>query len=229
MKRAFRPGRYANVTSTLALVVALGGTGAYAANTIRSSDIVNGQVKSADIGSKQVKNADLAISAVTSGTVRDGALLAKDFKAGELPKGANGTNGTNGAPGAPGVKGDKGDKGDTGTVDTSAFHTKVASDARYLRGTITVTVTDSVPAGTFSADRADCPAGHQAVGGGVDVNNVLTMQVTSSGPIIDGARTLALAPAPGQHPAATGWQASAVNNTAAAAPMVVSVICSPIG
>lgn len=115
MKRAFGRGRYANVTSTVALVVALGGT-AYAANTVRSSDIVNGQVKSADIGNKQVKNADLATNAVTSTKVRDGALLAKDFRAGELPAGPRGATGATGAPGAPGAPGGKGDKGDPGTA-----------------------------------------------------------------------------------------------------------------
>ena len=49
MKGIFTGSRYANVTATMALIVALGGT-AYAANTIRSGDIANGQVKSADIG-----------------------------------------------------------------------------------------------------------------------------------------------------------------------------------
>ncbi|MGI8595226.1 MAG: hypothetical protein ACR2ML_12845 [Solirubrobacteraceae bacterium] len=36
------------MTATLALFVALGGT-AYAANTVRSKDIVDGQVKKADL------------------------------------------------------------------------------------------------------------------------------------------------------------------------------------
>jgi len=44
MKPIFSGNRYANITSTLALVVALGGTGAYAANSIGSRDIRNGQV-----------------------------------------------------------------------------------------------------------------------------------------------------------------------------------------
>lgn len=75
MKRVLTRGSYANVASTLALVVALSGTAAYAANTIRSIDIVNGQVKGIDIG----KNA------VSSRKVKDGSLLPKDFKAGTLP------------------------------------------------------------------------------------------------------------------------------------------------
>ena len=45
------PGRptYANITSTLALVVALGTGGAYAAGKVTSKDIVDGQVKAADL------------------------------------------------------------------------------------------------------------------------------------------------------------------------------------
>jgi hypothetical protein len=57
MRRIFGHGRYATVTSTLALVVALSST-AYAANTVRSSDIVDGAVKSVDIGSGAVTMAD---------------------------------------------------------------------------------------------------------------------------------------------------------------------------
>jgi hypothetical protein len=95
MKRLFGGTRYANVTSTLALVVALGGTSAYAINTIGSRDIRNGQVK----------NADLGRSAVTSTKVKDGSLLAKDFKKGEAPKGATGDKGDAGAPGAQGATG----------------------------------------------------------------------------------------------------------------------------
>ncbi len=98
MKRVFGRGRYADVTSTMALVVALGGT-AYAANTVRSRDIVNGQVK----------RVDLANSAVTSGKVKDGSLLAGDFKSGQLPAGARGAAGAKGDAGAAGAKGDKGD------------------------------------------------------------------------------------------------------------------------
>jgi hypothetical protein len=115
----FKGTRYANVTSTMALVVALGGTGAYAANTIRSSDIVNGQVKRADI----------ANNAVTSGKVSNNSLRLTDFRASDRaslrgavgPAGAPGANGANGANGTPGAKGDKGDPG------TSVFASTIPS------------------------------------------------------------------------------------------------------
>jgi hypothetical protein len=59
MKPHFGTGRYANVTSTIALVVALGGTSYAAIKLPRNS--------------------------VTSQTVKDKSLLSKDFKPGQLP------------------------------------------------------------------------------------------------------------------------------------------------
>jgi len=105
MKRVFGRGRYANVTATVALVVALGGT-SYAAITLPANSVGSRQLKS-----RAVTNSDIRGNAVTSSKVRNGALLARDFRAGQLPAGAKG------ATGAQGPKGDKGDKGDTGPSD----------------------------------------------------------------------------------------------------------------
>ena len=138
MKRIFGGRRYANVTSTLALVVALGGTGAYAANTIRSSDIVNGQVKRVDI----------ANNAVTSGKVKDGSLLKKDFKASERAS-LVGPRGATGATGATGAKGDKGDTGAAGATGAGpGFFAQ--SGLVSLPASATTTVQSlSLPAGRF--------------------------------------------------------------------------------
>jgi hypothetical protein len=88
---------YANVMATIAVFVALGGSG-YAAiklpkNSVQSKQIKNGQVKGADI----------AANAVTSAKVKNGALLAADFKAGQLPAGAKGDTGAQGPQGPSGV------------------------------------------------------------------------------------------------------------------------------
>ena len=88
MKRIFRQGRYANVTSTMALVLALGGT-SYAA----------------------VK---LPANSVTSKTVKDKTLLKKDFKPGQIPAGKTGAAGPAGAQGPAGAAGAQGPKGDPG-------------------------------------------------------------------------------------------------------------------
>jgi len=82
----------------MALFIALGG-GAYALSIPRNS-----------VGPKQLrKNAvtgpKIKRGVVTSSKVKDHGLLAKDFKAGELPAGPPGANGERGAEGAPGVSG----------------------------------------------------------------------------------------------------------------------------
>jgi hypothetical protein len=76
---------FANTMSLIALFVALGGTGYAAVNLPKNS-----------VGSRQLKP-----NAVTSSKVKNGALLAADFKAGDKgDRGNNGTDGTNGAPGS---------------------------------------------------------------------------------------------------------------------------------
>src|SRR5258706_6700210 len=68
MRRLRKRLTYANVMSSIAVFVVLGG-GAYAATTLPKNSV----------GSKQIK-----ASAVTSSKVKDGALLLKDFKPGQL-------------------------------------------------------------------------------------------------------------------------------------------------
>lgn len=111
-----------------------------------------------------------------------------------------------------------------GTVNHLWEHLKPKADARYLQNTKTVVVSDTVNDGTFDTAIANCPVGWQAVGGGVDPNNVLTMHVTSSNPVIQGTRTL-LTP-DGENGQATGWMGAVVNESGAAATYKVSVICS---
>jgi len=104
MRAIFAGTRYANVTSTLALIVALGGTGAYAASKITS----------ADIGRGQVKNANLANGAVTSAKVANGSLLARDFAQGQLRAGPSGATGAQGPAGPAGPAGSAGSAGSAG-------------------------------------------------------------------------------------------------------------------
>lgn len=92
---------YANVTATLALFVALSG-GAYAALTLPPNSV----------GRRQLKP-----DAVNSAKVEDRSLRARDFRAGQLPAGAQGPEGPQGPTGD---KGDKGDKGDTGAQGPGA-------------------------------------------------------------------------------------------------------------
>jgi hypothetical protein len=93
---------------------------------------------------KKIKGTQIASNAITSAKVKDGTLLAKDFKKGQLPKGdagaagargPAGANGAAGAAGAPGLKGDKGDKGDQG-VPGPTVTASVQSNQGQTQGAI---------------------------------------------------------------------------------------------
>ncbi|MEA2484134.1 MAG: hypothetical protein QOC55_2081 [Thermoleophilaceae bacterium] len=202
------------VVALVALFVAMGGTG-YAALTVTGKNVKDSSLTGKDIKDGSVATAD----------VKDGGLLAKDFKAGQLPAGGTGP------AGPQGDKGDKGDKGDTGTVDTSNFYTKAGSDGRYLRGTITVvkTISATVAADSYAYTNVDCPAGYQATGGGVDVNQIYSAKVSSSNPTFAGNRTYTVAD--GQHGPADGWFGAVTTQgtTTSASSAKVAVICAPIG
>ncbi|HYF74383.1 MAG TPA: hypothetical protein VD864_16260 [Nocardioides sp.] len=189
----------AMLVALLALMIAMSGT-SYAAvtlakNSVRSPHIVNGQVKAAD----------LASSSVTTAKVQDGSLVAGDFAPGELPAGAEGPAGP---PGVAGPAGPAGPQGIPGPVDT-----------------VTV-VAGSAPVGVngFGGATANCPAGMEAIGGGADAANVLTMVVTSSFPLVNNTSPILL-PA-GQHPAATGWRVFMRNNGTSPASFAVMVVCA---
>jgi hypothetical protein len=81
LARVRRGFTFANVCSFLALTIALGTGTAYAANTVFSEDIVNGEVKNVDIHSQAVGTGKLADGAVTSVKVEDEALTALDLGA----------------------------------------------------------------------------------------------------------------------------------------------------
>ena len=87
MTRVFGRGRFANVTSVLALVLAMGGT-SYAAYTLPHNSVGTSQIRYL-----AVKNPDLGTGAVTTTKVKDYSLLAKDFVPGQLPVGPQGPAG----------------------------------------------------------------------------------------------------------------------------------------
>ena len=125
---------YANVIATLALFCALGG-GAYAAIKLPANSV----------GTRQIRN-----NAVTSIKVKDASLLSRDFKAGQLPAGAQGPKGDKGDTGQTGPQGDTGQtgpKGDTGGKgDTGA--TGPSGTAGAVSATVAGQVTTSSTAYT---------------------------------------------------------------------------------
>src|SRR3954447_25716525 len=67
---------FSNVCSLLALVIALGTGSALAANTIFSTDIVDGQVQNVDLAGNAVNTDKIAGSAVHADDIASGAVTA---------------------------------------------------------------------------------------------------------------------------------------------------------
>jgi hypothetical protein len=80
--------------------------------------------------------------------------------------------------------------------------------------------------GGFQAVRVTCPAGRVATGGGIDLQNVLTMAVSSSGPTFAANNDRLISQPNGTAPPPVGWQASTVNNDPAVQPFKVAAICA---
>jgi hypothetical protein len=126
----------------LALFVALGGT-SYAAVKLPAGSV----------GPTQI-----AANAVTSAKVKNGSLLARDFRQGQLPSGVAGPAGPAGAKGDPGTPGQDGVAGrDGATGHDGATGARGPSDVYQASDGSTVDWTSSfttqrslnLPAGTF--------------------------------------------------------------------------------
>jgi hypothetical protein len=142
----------AMVVALIALSVALGGVG-YAMSLPRNS-----------VGTKQLKK-----NAVNSSKVKNRSLLAKDFKAGQLPAGATGPQGLQGPQGVQGTPGQNGAAGAPGA--TKVVIREAAADS-------------TAPAGTNNTSTATCNAGEVPVGGGakLSLGTIVDMQVSESYP-----------------------------------------------
>ncbi len=87
LRRRLQRPSHPTVVAYLALFVALGGTSAYAANTVFSTDIVDGEVKSVDVGNGEILSADVKDQSLTTfdvstflgADVVDGTLTAADL------------------------------------------------------------------------------------------------------------------------------------------------------
>ncbi|SEC49287.1 Collagen triple helix repeat-containing protein [Nocardioides exalbidus] len=156
---------YAHVTSTLALVVALGGT-SYAAVQVTGKDVLDGSLTGKDLKAGTITGKNVKNGAISSQDVADGSLAAKDFADGQLPAGATGpagpagTTGPTGPAGATGVTGPAGATGPRGADGPQGpVGPAGVSGYQVVRGT---TVSSN---GSYTA-QALCPTGKKAIGGG---------------------------------------------------------------
>jgi hypothetical protein len=102
--RSARPSP-ALIVATVALLVAMGGTG-YAAIALSRNSVGTIQLKRGSVTTSKI-----ARNAVTAGQVKHHSLLGVDFATGQLPAGPRGALGPIGPAGARGPQGPKGDMG----------------------------------------------------------------------------------------------------------------------
>jgi hypothetical protein len=150
---------FANVTSFIALTVALGGT-SYAAIKLPSNSVGSAQIKRNGVAGSDIKS-----NAITSVKVKDGSLTATDF-ANALPRGGvgpAGPAGATGATGAPGTPGAPGVQGPAGLLANVVVHRMdVALPAGPGAG----------QAGASTSGFATCAAGETIIGGSASIGNV---------------------------------------------------------
>jgi len=101
---------YANVMSTIAVFLMLGGATAFAATHLPKNSV----------GPKQIRK-----NAVNSAKVKNHSLQAADFKQGQLPAGPQGPQGEKGEKGDKGDTGEKGEKGETGAAGSAVAYAHI--------------------------------------------------------------------------------------------------------
>jgi hypothetical protein len=125
---------YANVMSSTAIFLVLGGV-SYAAATLPNNSVGATQIKRGAVGSSEVADGSVRSADIASGVVKSG------------PSGPAGPKGDPGGAGPAGAKGDTGPKGETGARGTACQHLLCPNtDAPgkvdvTVNGTLTATVT----------------------------------------------------------------------------------------
>jgi hypothetical protein len=162
IRRLARRPSPAMVVACLALLVALSGTG-YAVTALPA-----GSVGAAQLKDNAVKNTKIANNAVTSEKVRNRSLLAIDFMAGQLPRGAAGPQGQTGPAGPAGAAGPAGPAGAISNVTVRQGSVVVPGSASDKPTPNTLWVTRGVS--------VDCASGEKAISAGTgwsaDVNDL---------------------------------------------------------
>lgn len=183
---------YANVMSTLAVFIALGGS-SYAALTITGKDVKDGSLTGKDVRKGSITGGDLKAAGVTSSDIKDASLTLKDFKPGQIPagqKGDPGLKGDLGLKGDPGLRGDPGLKGDPGDPVTTLYTAGTglvlnsqtfSADTSYLQRRLASGCTGNAAIRSVAADgTVTCTPDPPAVAGAIVNPNGTTQGLTPS-------------------------------------------------
>ena len=218
--RSFRSHvTYANVMATLALFVALGGTG-YAATTVISSQIARGAVTTPKIANAAVTKPKIANGAISSAKLAKGSVsaVALGDRAVTADKLANGAVGTDKlAARSVGIG-----QIAPGSLDASVFAAGKAPGINQSKVGLQVR-TLTLQAGQGSSLSAECPSGSIMIAGGFNGPGPTTPSDLSTTPaVVTGSY-----PTPPSGPGGyTGWTVSASAGAGSGASIQVFAVCA---
>ncbi len=240
MKHVRKRLTYANVMSSLAVFLVLGGGAAVAAglgkNSVGTAQIKRNAVKVGKLAPEAVKAGKLAKNAVPTNRLRDNAVSANKIANGSiLTDKITDEAVTSGKLAKESVLTDKiGDDEVTGAKVKESSLGEVPSAAKlngqlpsqFLGSEIVLArKTTNVAAGARGFANVACPANHQVISGGVRFDELDDdNRVTYNGPAFSG-QTVTI-PAADNVP--TAWQASAVNGSATPDDLYVWAICAKL-
>jgi hypothetical protein len=200
---------YGNVTATLALFVALGGS-AYAVAQFPANSVGSRQLKKNAVTTAKIKN-----SAVTGAKVRRNSLTGADIREstlGQVPSAAaantatTATNATNATNASRATTATNAGHATTATSATTASRANAMELVTYK--SVDVPLPGSAVAAALTAP---CNAGQHVLGGGVE------LALPASETVVD------------QFPAEdTGWTARVTNSSATASTVTVYAICTAV-
>jgi hypothetical protein len=207
MLRSLPRPTYANIASTLALIIALGGTG-YAVTTIGTDQLRNGAVTSPKIRDAAVTvpkikdgsvvTGKLGVNAVTGPKIKDASITSQDLAPGAVTS-------TQLAPGS--LRADLFATGQTPGVNPA----KIGLQVRTL----------SIPAGQSESKVIDCPEGTNVISGGYMAPEPVTAGDLSTVPVVTASY-----PQPPSTPRGyTAWVVRAATGNAAGANILVYAFC----
>ena len=205
----------ANVLSTVALCVAVGGGSAVAATQLASNSVGSRQIRDGSVGVKDLSAAAKRNVGATSkakvAAVVEEVITDPQYGINITVKGEAGAKGDAGAQGNLGVQGSPGADGPQGTAGPQGVQGQpgIAGLQRVNGASI-----DLLPGQTTLALVAQCPAGKQAISGGLVAGSSLTF-ASELEPTVSG----------------TGFRATAKNTATSgnSATAYVWVLCAVVG
>jgi hypothetical protein len=209
LKQIRRYLTYANVMSSLAVFLMLGGATAFAATKIGANELKANSIKTGKIVKEAVTAGKIKVGAVTESRIADGAVTTNKIADSAV---------TTGKIANDAVTGDKVKESTLGTVPSAVK----AAEATKLSKVSVVRVNFTVASGAEqnTTQTATCPAGTQAISGGVrDDPSANHAAIVTSRPVIGEAGT----PETGE--SFDGWRGSVTNTAAGALSASVWAIC----